>query len=813
MNRRFSPFLKMEDAGKRGPLLWLLVHLSVPALLLASLFFVGRVRINTSLFDMLPKTGGSKAVMEADARLAEKTGRELVILCAAPVFEEAKKAAALLLGEFEKSAYFNTDAIMPGDGVRSAVLYFDSKLIEDFYWYLYDYRFVIAGNDTLDLLESGRAENIAEDALASAFGAFNLLPLDTIENDPFLLAERRMEEFLASPLLSVGTMSIKEDVLAAEKDGNWHVLLRLTLAPQAVSVRANNNVIASIYSAASAIKESMPGVEFYFSGVSFHSYESSSGAQKEITLIGIITAIMILLLFLTIFRTPLPVLFSITAVGFSLGLATAAALLVFREMHIITFVFGTTLIGTCVDYSVHFFVHWKGNPALKDGAEIRSHIKKSILMSFISTEICFFVFIFAPFPILKQFAVFSMAGLLSSFLTCFCVYPRLKLPPAEKRMFPQNLKNNKPRSYTEFLIRKSSFLRFLLRHWKAVLFTGMVFAILTLLITHASFIKIENNLSSLYTMSPSMMESEKRAAQVLGYGSSGWYFIVSGTSKEETLENEEKLLDRLREEIDRGNLESFLGTSVFAPSIKTQKRTYEAMKALLPLAPAQFDFLGFPPEYAQSFEKEFAAAERRYSVPNALPSFFGVSNLWIGEQGGSWYSCVLPVKPADEKIFRAIAEEIEDVHFINKAKDIGRDLDTLTKTMLILFLAAYLGIAVLVCFMYPLKDSLKICLIPLLLAAAALAVLAANRIPLGFFSAAALVLVFGLGLDYVFYMTGRKKDNLALLGVVLSFLTTLFSFGALAFSGFMPVHIFGLTVSAGLGAAFISAIILQARHN
>jgi len=95
----------------------------------------------------------------------------------------------------------------------------------------------------------------------------------------------------------------------------------------------------------------------------------------------------------------------------------------------------------------------------------------------------------------------------------------------------------------------------------------------------------------------------------------------------------------------------------------------------------------------------------------------------------------------------------------------------------------------------------------------AVTALAANRISIGFFSVAALVLVFGLGLDYIFYMIDRKsgRKDLSLLGVVLSFLTTLLSFGALGLSSFVPVHIFGITVSAGLSAAFISAVFLQVR--
>jgi len=790
MKKLFSLYHNITPLG-----LWLAVHITIPLLLLLSAFFIGPLRINTMLFDMLPRSSQSRAVMEADMLLGERVGRELVILSAAPDFEDAKKGAQMLFAEFEHSPDFDNIS-----------LYFDSAVMEEFSRYLYDYRFVIAGKETLDLLENGRAEEIAQDALASAFGAFNFIPLTHIESDPFLLTERRMGEFLSSSLLTGGSLNIKEDVLAAQKDGTWYVLLRLILAPQAASLRSGQNAAGKIYAVALEIKKSVPGLEFYFSGIPFHSYESASGAQREISLISTITIIIILILFLYAFRSVLPVFSSILAAGVSLGIAAAAALLVFREIHIITFVFGTTLIGTCVDYSVHFFIHWKGNPSLKNGAEIRSHISKSVIMSFISTEICFFVFLLAPFPILKQFAVFSMAGLLSSFLTCFCIYPRLKIPPENKRHFQ--------------IFESKLYLR--LRNLslphiaRPALAAALIITVLTLIVINFSAIRIKNDLSSLYTMSVPLLESEKRAAQILDYGSSGWYFIVEGSSAEETLENEEALAARLEKEILKGNLGSFLGTSVFIPSIKKQKETYSLMKALLPLAPVQFEYLGFPMHYAQTFETEFASAQ--YCLPkdaDAL-SVTDILKLWIGEKNGKYYSCVLPLKPKDEAAFRDIAEESDYIYFINKARDIGRDLDTLTKTMLLFFLAAYFVVSVLVCAAYPRRDSVKICAIPFLLAMTAIAVLAINKIPLGFFSIAALVLVFGLGLDYIFYMTGKKQEgekNLTSLAVVLSFLTTLLSFGALVLSNFVPTHIFGLTVSAGLGAAFIFAMLLQTKDS
>jgi predicted exporter len=792
-----KPFLPFHNIPVKGYWLWIFFHLTIPLLLFISVFTKGPVRVNTMLFDMLPRSTQSRSVMKADIILGERSERELVILCAAPDFENAKKGAQMLYEKFEHSP-----------DLESISLYFDSEVMAEFSRYLYDYRFVIAGKETLALLENGGAGEIAEDALASAFGAFTFIPLTNIESDPFLLVERRMQEFLSSSQFTGGGLSVRENVLAVDKEGTWYVLLRLTLAPKGASLLAGQNAVGKIYSIAPEIKKSIPDLEFYFSGIPFHSYENASRAQREVSLISTISIIIILIMFLYAFRSLLPVFFSVLAAGVSLGIAAAAALLVFREIHVITFVFGTTLIGTCVDYSAHFFVHWKGNRVLKTGMEIRSHISKSVIMSFISTEICFCVFLFAPYPILKQFAVFSMAGLLSSFLTCFCIYPRLKMPEEKKRRFA--LFEGKI-----FLCLKNMSLP---RYIRPAIAAVLSLTAVTLIVINFSSVKIENDISSLYTISASMMESEKRASQILNYGSTGWYFIVTGTSPEETLENEERLTARLEEEVTRGKLGSFLGTSVFVPSIKKQKETYNSMKALLPLVPAQFEYLGFSSQYAQAFENEFNAFTR-YCLPEDAPSLAGISKLWIGRPayGGEdvYYSCVLPLKPEDDAaIFSLIADEFDSVFFVNKEKDIRHDLDILTKTILLFFLAAYLAVSITVFAVYPRRDSLKICAIPLLLVLAAMAALSVNKIPLGFFSIAAFVLVIGLGLDYIFYIIGKKhgeEKRLTSLAIVLSFLTTFLSFGALVLSSFTPTHIFGLTVSAGLGAAFIFAMILQDR--
>jgi hypothetical protein len=290
-----------------------------------------------------------------------------------------------------------------------------------------------------------------------------------------------------------------------------------------------------------------------------------------------------------------------------------------------------------------------------------------------------------------------MVGLISSFLSSYCIYPLLKLPGDHKRQL-------------RFLHGK----RFSIPPvFRIIIASVLVVTFIIILYFNPHGLKIKTDLNSLYTMSPFLEESEKQTAIVLDHGSSPWYFIISGSSAEETLKNEEWLAQQLEEEIARGNLSSFLGTSMFVPSLEQQKRTYKAMSALLPLAGLQYQNLGFPPEYEEMFYTEFAAGEIYYS-PEDVSTWAEVSNLWIGEINGDYYSCVFPYHTKDLSVFKSIANEHDFVYLINKEEDINRELDILTRTIVLLFFIAYFIIAITLFIIYPWKESIKICITPVL---------------------------------------------------------------------------------------------------
>ena len=144
---------------------------------------------------------------------------------------------------------------------------------------------------------------------------------------------------------------------------------------------------------------------------------------------------------------------------------------------------------------------------------------------------------------------------------------------------------------------------------------------------------------------------------------------------------------------------------------------------------------------------------------------------------------------------------------MNKVKDISSQLDVLSKTMLRMLVIAFVLVIVILLFCYKPAQVLKIAAVPVLVMLVTTSVLVLAKIHISFFPITALVLVFGLGLDYIIYAVegSGEKSNLTSFAILLSFVTTALSFGALAFSNFPPVYMLGLTVFVGLTTAVLIA--------
>ena len=248
-----------------------------------------------------------------------------------------------------------------------------------------------------------------------------------------------------------------------------------------------------------------------------------------------------------------------------------------------------------------------------------------------------------------------------------------------------------------------------------------------------------------------------------------------------------------------------------------QEKSRRAYKKLLELAPEQLSALGF--DDLENFDALMAliadceATENNFvsfeagNVPQFIES--AISSAWLGKVEGKYFTVLLPTKVTDYKNYRSLADSDDNVYFISKSQDISVDLDNLTKMIFKFFIVAYILMFIMLRFFYTWKQSLKIISVPLLIIMVVVAVFAACKIDMEFFSVTGLILVFGLGLDYIIYMMESEKkqsgDVLEPFATMVSFVTTIISFGALALSSFKPVHLIGLSIFIGLFTAYISS--------
>ncbi|MCR5290028.1 MAG: MMPL family transporter [Treponema sp.] len=777
---------------------WFIFHGAIVIALLLGFVLKTPYAITTSLFDILPASHDMHIVGKADTVLSKRTERNVIIFSKASDRETAKKAAFTLEKELAACS-----------GIESIQLSVDNDAIAELSQFLFTYRYQFLTDQDIQKLSSSEqgsayANELSRMALETAYGAFTLTPLDYIYDDPFLLTELHTKRLLQSVTQGVSSLSLIDGVITTCYEENWYVLLRVVLTPKGVSLSNSESGIRQIYDCVRRIQQTDEGKDysFIYSGVPFHSYESSSSAQQEIRIISIVSLSLVVLLLAFLFHSGKPIVLSLIAICISALSALATCLAVFHRIHILTFVFGTTLIGTCLDYSIHFFMQWKMNITLNSGEAIRSHLLRGLSLSLLSTEICFILLIISPFALLKQVGLFSFIGILSSYLTVVCLYPLLPLPAKRFDVKQIPIKHAR-RDIRQLLGSRMS---------RFVLLGICLFSVIVLVI-HRKEVTINNDITTLYTMKGSLLEHEKQVAALMSYGTSGWYYIVQGNSEQEVLEQEKLLTEKLDTYMQGIPSAWYLATTQFIPTVKQQKSSWKACAVLMDRVGTQMEQFGFSSADTESvYESYIQSQNRSITIGMDTPEIFNqvLSSVYIGEIENRWYTAVIPLHMPATETLKAFAQENDHVFFVNKVKDISSQLDDITKRLCLLLLGAYVIIVFSFHFFYDGKRLLVIASIPVFIVLVTLSVLTLCHIPIGFFSFNGLLLVFGLGMDYIVYTfesAHNATNRLTSCAIAVSFITTALSFCALAMSTFAPVHIFGVTVSAGLVAAYVYVLL------
>ncbi len=753
--------------NKSGLVIWLVFHGLLVLFALRSFPF----QVNTDLLSILPPLLKGTEASRAESQYEKALGGAMTILVGAEEFSEARKIAK----EFSTSL----EGIR---GIENLSFEVDASQMQGFQQYLFEGRYRLLDSKTKSSLEAGDLDLLKEQAFMVIYNPVTAGSLDYLEDDPFLLGANRFYSFLDKILESGTEMTLNDSVLTRHYDGTHWVMISMNSQDSGLNIEAEESPVAAIMELYSTLSTRYPEAEILLSGSPFHSYLNSVSSKREITLLSSLSSLFIILMVLLVFRSPKPLFFTLTAIGIGIVSGLASTIAVFREIHIFTIIFGTSLIGISVDYSFHFFSEWS-----KEKCDTRQVVRKifpGIIVGFITTAISYAAFTVTDFPLLQQMALFSICGLASTLLSVLVIYPHAGTPSIRSIAVSARV----------LAVLKGVLALLDIRKKGAKL---LLAAMILLMAVGLSQLRLSVSLGDFYTMPDRLLYWESMSAEILGHNSTGMHLLVSGASLEECLREEEAVMEELERLSATGGIDSYMGLSQFIPSEKTQDENLAlARKVLFPALGEQYSFLGFSSQPPMKSSPHLTLDDLEGILPPSL-----LKGLHIGRVGNSWYTSILIFGLHDREGLIKVSGISENIQLMDRVGEMASLLRELSHLMIRIIFISYLVILAGLCFRYGIKRAGLIVGIPLAASLITLAVLGVLQIPVNLFVIVGLILIPGMGTDYLILLCESvEKDDRTVLSISMSFMTTFLAFGMLSFTSI--AFLFGLTVSLGIFVSF-----------
>lgn len=744
--------------------------------------------IDFNIYSILPPTELSQDLSKAEAIYGKHNMSQIVVLIGNEDPETAHKAA----DEFHQEFKNNSE-------IKKINYFIPENSTQELRAFSQRYSYSLQHKDFIENAQSNGAPFLQQKALEKIYGSFSMAKLDNLEEDPFLLSEQAFENISVKSSMLSKNLLIKDNHLITRDSANTYLMWNAELKESSSSFADENNVIGLIFQKLNELKQKYPDLVTVTSGIPFHSYESSRKAQTEIFWISSISFTLIIVLILVIYRSLFPLFTTLTTITISATTGLLTSWILFDSIHMFTLIFGTSIIGISIDYSIHFFTHWKFSQNKANGIKVRKYILKSLCLGFLTTEFAYISLMMAPFPLLRQMAIFSIAGMLSSFLSVTLIYSNFKKTQKKPNIhFILSIIGRISNAYTTKL-KFSQTIR-------------IIFFLNVVLITlfGISRLEFETDLKTLYTMSNNMKTSEMLAMKLLDMGSSGNYFIVSGKSEEDVLQRNEIFSKKMDQAINDSLIQNYLSISKFIPSETTQKRHREILLNALKDTSSHAFLQNLGYDNDSLFQKTLIQPYKYLHPTDTLPQGLQKikSTLWIGEIDGKYYTIVLPLHLSPNANLKTFEED--GIVYVDKMNQINNSLTMLSKKAMQLVAIAYIIVYIILSIIYGFRGAFYVIRIPIFSSFSVATILGYLGIPFNFFATIGMILTLGIGIDYsLFFKESKKNISITTLAVTLSAMTTILSFGSLALSSFAPVSIFGLSIFIGILCCFLHSPFTQ----
>ncbi|HEY1992039.1 MAG TPA: hypothetical protein VGH71_06215 [Gammaproteobacteria bacterium] len=726
--------------------------------------------IDTDILTMLPAQQDSAVVAAATAESREAFVNEVLMLVSGGDGPATRAAAQAAAGAASAQGLKADDTGQSLD--RLLALY-------------KTHRFALLDPAQAQRLEKGGATALATDIATSLASPTGMV--DAFGSDP----GGHLAAFLGKLPRPYPDFLPDGPYFSALKDGRRYYLVRTVLGGSAAFGAAGSAQAArAVRAAGDAAHAACPACGFTATGAPLFADAARRSAQTESIWLSLASTLLIMTLIAWVFRSFAPHVLAGLQLVASVLAASAAVILCFGSIQVITLVFGTTLIGIAIDYAfLYFSEYWFGEAAPE---QVMDAVRPGLYMGLATGIVAFGFLLLAGFPALTQFAVFSVVGLLEAGLLVVLIFP------VSLTHFPQVPAHAAvlwPQRFIQAACRA---------HWRRAALPVLA---LLLAVPGWFMLRASDDVRSLQNLPPAMLAADAGIRETLGQVPPPGFFLEEAADIQTALQHEEALFAQVN--VGAPQLAT-LGLSRFLPSAARQQASLAAWQKVFgdPTAlRAAFTHLGLPAKLAGRSAAEWQQADHAVLTPEqAFAAAPDLKRLVIGDGDKlALLSTVTGGGDLNPDTLRSYAAAVPGVNFVDPLGRIAATFQRLRVRATWLVIIGYLLISTLLVWRYGRRDALRMLWPPLLALGVTLGALGLLGEPLNIFVVVALILILGLGRDYAVFLREGGTRRSPALAVSLSALTMLFSFGLLAVSATPVLHVFGVATLVGILASFLSA--------
>ncbi len=728
--------------------------------------FVHHAPVQTQLTALLPHDTSRNPVFQAANRAQEQQlNQQIVLLVGASEADKAFQAAAQVAQTWQDSGYFSqVDGKIEPDlaALRQSLQTLGVA--------------TLPAEQVRQLREQPQQYFVerAESAVNPFSGSLLSLEEDWLGLGRFVFAQS-MQNGLS--------WHSEYGMLYTERDGKTWVWLRAHLP--------NTTPHPELLSLLQASKQTAQaeGYALLATGGALFAADAKQSAERESGWMSAVGLTLTFGLLLAVFRS-WRVLALMVPLGVGVLVGVTAAVLVFGEIHALTLVVGTSLVGVLVDFPLHWLAsslfHFR-QPESWNGVNVMQRVLPSFVVSLLITLSGYILLWFTPLPVLQQTAVFSAAALLGAFAATVWF-----LPPLFRYYQPRQT------GFTVWMMGLAHLISGRKMSW-------ILAILLTLLSIGVMRSQWQDDIRHWMTMRPDLLADSQQIAQISGMGA-GQTVLITARSEDELLKQNQLLERAIGEQAHIQSLNQWLLTKHEQILLKQQL----AKLAHQPEIYAPLLDLGVPSETIQAALKAAADAPT-VSLADSLtaPQAEAFRALYLGEVNGQWASLArLYDVRADFRL-----PESENWQLLDKRSQLNqqfietRNLAAWLK--LLSFAVAWAGLW----WWFGWRRGSLMLAVPMVAVIGTLGVLGWLGLSVSLFAMFGLLLAAAIGVDYAVYaLTAPETAAARVAGITLAAITTCISFILLAFSTTSAVAIFGVSVSVGVALSWVMAICLAARH-